>query len=137
MERDERLVHGISYVMLESAAFFEPYKHVLKQIQSSNFTEIPFQEYLVGVTTDDGKRILQREPKIPKYLEQRVGLYDLSCICLPEMEDRGRYSFILSDKWKNTDCFKPTGAQLKAVKTALSKDLTLIQAEFEKNKVFL
>ena len=34
----------LEYTMLESSAYFEPYKHVLRRIQDPIFEEIPFQE---------------------------------------------------------------------------------------------
>ena len=34
----------LEYTMLESCAYFEPYKHVLRRIQDPKFEEIPFQE---------------------------------------------------------------------------------------------
>ena len=71
---------GHPYTMIESAAFFEPYKHVLRQIQTDAFLNMPFKEYLVG-EDHDGNRVLQKIPKVPSYLRNQVEVvYDLSSI---------------------------------------------------------
>ena len=62
---------ALPYTMIESAAFFEPYKHVLRQIQTKAFLNMPFKEYLVG-EDNYGDRVLQKMPKVPRYLRNQV-----------------------------------------------------------------
>ena len=44
---------------------------------------------------------------------------------------------ILRNKWENEQCLMPNGAQLAAMKSALSKDLTLIQGPPGTGKTFV
>ena len=112
----------LEYTILESSAFFEPYKHVLKQIQDPKFALIPFKEYLIG-----RNGTLQKRSNHVRYLRQAVPLYDLSSLMKPGYEKLGKNINVLNDKWKNEEYMALNGSQLKAVKAALTQELAVVQ----------
>ena len=115
------------YQMLESSAFFEPYKHVLTRIQSKEFERIPFQEYLVGEVGRGDVRTLRSRPNHPKYLRSQRPIFNLGALMQQNMEDLGKAQNILDQRWKNEQYMRLNSSQLKAVKAALSNELSVIQ----------
>ena len=112
----------LEYTILESSAFFEPYKHVLKQIQDPNFSKIPFQDYLIG-----RNGVLQKRSNHARYLRRQEPIYDLSSLMKPGYEKLGENINVLNDKWKNEEYMALNGSQLKAVKAALTHELAVVQ----------
>ncbi|XP_067324423.1 NFX1-type zinc finger-containing protein 1 [Anolis sagrei] len=60
-----------SFLMVETAAYFEAYRHVLQGLQEARPEELPFQRYLVRCETN---------VSAPAYLEGPRRLYDFACL---------------------------------------------------------
>ena len=128
----DKIDRNMKYTMLESSAFFEPYKCILSQIQSAQFQRIPFQEYFIG---RHGR--LDNEPGTVKYLRNQLPQYDLSSLMIEGLEHLGSDINILTPKWKHEEYMALNGSQLKAVKTALTKELAVIQGPPGTGKTYI
>ncbi|XP_043946062.1 NFX1-type zinc finger-containing protein 1 [Protopterus annectens] len=120
-----------SFLMVETTAYFEAYRHVLEGLQEIEEVDLPFQKYIVEC---------DHEVREPKYL-QFGGYYDFSCL----MEDKPsdgeernaykRYTFEKTVKfnvldptvWPSKDALKMDDSQLEALKLALTKEVAIIQ----------
>ncbi|XP_046577632.1 NFX1-type zinc finger-containing protein 1-like [Haliotis rubra] len=118
-EKDFDIVLNISptdtFVMAETPAYFEAYRHVLSRLQQIEDL-LPFQRYLVHCETN-----LQQ----PGYLDHGVR-YDMTAL--------GEYTYNLTSvpvlntsKWPPQRFYDLNEVQLQAVKTALTKELAIIQ----------
>ncbi|XP_046576460.1 NFX1-type zinc finger-containing protein 1-like [Haliotis rubra] len=118
-EQDFDIVLNISptdtFVMAETPAYFEAYRHVLSRLQQIE-DSLPFQRYLVHCETN-----IQQ----PGYLNRDVR-YDMSAL--------GKYTDNLTSvpvlntsKWPPQRSYDLNEVQLQAAKTALAKELAIIQ----------
>ena len=129
---NNKIERHMKYTMLESSAFFEPYKCILSQIQSAQFQRIPFQEYFIG---RHGQ--LESEPSTVKYLRNQLPRYDLSSLMKEGYEQFGKDINILNSEWKHEEYMALNGYQLKAIKTALTKELAVIQGPPGTGKTYI
>ena len=115
----------VDLTMIESSAYFEAYRHVLKSLQQINEGDLPFERYIVTCCAD----ILP-----PKYLinREKEPVYDLSPIgnqckiwdrppCKPEVD------ILSSTNWPTQDRLHMNTSQFEAYKAALTKEFVLIQ----------
>ena len=120
----------LTYKMLESSAYFEPYNRILRRIQDPEFKNMPFQQYLVRQLKNDTE-VLQHQPNLARYLRNQEAVYDLTALMKPEYlnwdENLGKGIHILNEHWTNEEYMALNGSQLKAVKSALSHELSVIQ----------
>jgi len=126
----------LEYTMLESSAYFEPYKHVLTQIQNPFFRNIPFQDYLVGRTVNRQRSLLSRSNHA-KYLRNQLPLYDLSALMKQGYEKLGEKINVTNGRWDNEEYMALNGSQLKAVKAALTHELAVIQGPPGTGKTYI
>ena len=124
----------LTYKMLESSAYFEPYKHVLLRIKDPEFKDIPFKQYLVR---QNDTEVLQHQPNYARYLPNQEAVYDLTALMKPGYEEMGKGINILNDKWKNEEYIALNGSQLKAVKSALFHELSVIQGPPGTGKTYI
>ncbi|KAM4622796.1 NFX1-type zinc finger-containing protein 1 isoform 2-T2 [Discoglossus pictus] len=110
-----------SFLMVETTAYFEAYRHVLEGLQEINEVDVPFQKYIVECQT---------EVEPPKYLEMGTP-YNLTCLV-------GQNDSILSVMKQNINILEPKDwpsrdalgfdeSQMEAVQLALTKELAIIQ----------
>ncbi|MCO5562178.1 hypothetical protein L7F22_015804 [Adiantum nelumboides] len=118
------------YVMAESsAAYFEAYSHVLRNLQRPEMDELPFQEHLIAL-----------EPHIrePAYLKERnrkdVFDFDKAFPCM-KTQLRTTYFHVLQTwpEWENS----LDNSQMSALKHGLTKKLALIQGPPGTGKTFI
>jgi len=124
----------LTYKMLESSAYFEPYKHVLLRIKDPEFKDIPFKQYLVR---QNDTEVLQHQPNYARYLRNQEAVYDLTALIKPGYEEMGKGINILNNKWKNEEYMALNGSQLKAIKSALSDELSVIQGPPGTGKTYI
>ncbi|XP_053098833.1 LOW QUALITY PROTEIN: NFX1-type zinc finger-containing protein 1-like [Hemicordylus capensis] len=129
-ERSRPLLAGVqasdSFVMVESTAYFEAYRHVLQRLQEIQEDDLPFQRYIV-----------QCEPHVraPAYLAQGPGsTYDLRCLMTAAGAESspgglaGRSVDILDPRqWPSREALGLDESQLQALQLALTKELAIIQ----------
>ncbi|KAK7877831.1 hypothetical protein WMY93_031503 [Mugilogobius chulae] len=106
------------YMMVETTAYFEAYRHVLEGLQEQEEDELPFKKYLVDCNPDV-------EP--PAYLHTD-DTYNLSFKAHPDLMTKVRSFHCLDEKnWPTKEELRLDESQFKAFQLALTKELAIIQ----------
>uniref|UniRef100_T1IUF3 AAA+ ATPase domain-containing protein n=1 Tax=Strigamia maritima TaxID=126957 RepID=T1IUF3_STRMM len=107
------------YTMLESQAFFEAYRHVLKGLQSFNKDNLPLQNYLVNV---------QQKLEPPEYVKKNLTYY-LKLDEANEDGERAEFGAQVLDinTWPTPEALNLDVFQRRAMHLALSSSLAIIQ----------
>ncbi|KAK3752827.1 hypothetical protein QZH41_016354, partial [Actinostola sp. cb2023] len=112
------LCQSDQYVMAESPAFFEAYRHVLAALQDMHEHNLPFQKYLVKCDPD---------VNAPAYLENDT-VYDLSeALDVPDLEEARTVPLLKPEEWPDVENLPLNDSQFRALKTALTKEFSIIQ----------
>ncbi|XP_005057093.1 PREDICTED: NFX1-type zinc finger-containing protein 1 [Ficedula albicollis] len=111
-----------SFLMVETTAYFEAYRHVLEGLQKMREEDIPFQKYIVECDT---------QVKEPAYLTADTA-YNLAPLvktsCEEECPDSLKSVRILDpDQWLSMEALKLDESQMRALNLALTKELAIIQ----------
>ncbi|NXU63101.1 ZNFX1 protein, partial [Horornis vulcanius] len=111
-----------SFLMVETAAYFEAYRHVLEGLQKMSEEDIPFQKYIVECDA---------RVKEPAYLTEDTA-YNLAPLMKPSHEEKCPDSLksvcILDpDQWLSMEALKLDESQMQALNLALTKELAIIQ----------
>jgi hypothetical protein len=147
----------ISYTMLETSAYFEAYRHILKGLQDTNDDNMPFKRYIVDC---------ERHIQAPQYLG-RHSIYDLRPIIQGTTVERrvrnddrensdddddeqgSAYVFtaaaqfakripVLHDQsWPSAEQLGIDESQLRALKTCLTKEFAIIQGPPGTGKTYI
>ncbi|NWW85140.1 ZNFX1 protein, partial [Rhynochetos jubatus] len=115
-----------SFLMVETTAYFEAYRHVLEGLQEIQEEDIPFQKYIVECDA---------QVKPPTYLTM-----DTAYNFAPLMEDalseeevypdslRRQSAHVLDPKqWPSMEALRLDESQMQALSLALTKELAIIQ----------
>ncbi|XP_019395339.1 PREDICTED: NFX1-type zinc finger-containing protein 1, partial [Crocodylus porosus] len=118
-----------SFLMVETTAYFEAYRHVLEGLQEVQEEDVPFQKYIVECDTLVGE---------PAYL--RTGsAYNLAPLleepspdgegglASPEGLRRPRVNVLDPSQWPSMEALKLDESQMQALQLALTKELAIIQ----------
>ncbi|NWR35552.1 ZNFX1 protein, partial [Tachuris rubrigastra] len=111
-----------SFLMVETTAYFEAYRHVLEGLQEMQEEDIPFQKYIVECDT---------RVKEPAYLTEDTA-YNLAPLVKTSDEetcpDSLRSVRILDPKqWLSMEALRLDESQMRALNLALTKELAIIQ----------
>ncbi|NXS11506.1 ZNFX1 protein, partial [Neodrepanis coruscans] len=111
-----------SFLMVETAAYFEAYRHVLEGLQEMQEEDIPFQKYIVGCDA---------QVKEPAYLTEDTA-YDFAPLIKnsdEEMYSDGLRSVHILDpkQWLSVEALQLDESQIQALNLALTKELAIIQ----------
>ncbi|KAK3611429.1 hypothetical protein CHS0354_027157 [Potamilus streckersoni] len=117
------------FVMAETPAYFEAYRHILKGLQEIQNT-MPFQKYFVEC---------QMEISPPKYLLGGVRLYDFTPLIKQATvtENCTQIGALTTTRWPTSDELGLDASQYKALQTALTKELAVIQGPPGTGKTFV
>ena len=128
---DIRFVEGLEgthrtrdkFVMVESPAYFESYRPILKQLKQIAPDTFPFQEYLVHCNSD---------VKLPQYLRSNKSRkqvwYDLGeTLGVQDVEGANKVAICDFKTWPRVDDVSLNESQLQALKGALTKEFSVIQ----------
>ncbi|XP_053250798.1 NFX1-type zinc finger-containing protein 1 [Podarcis raffonei] len=115
-----------SFIMVETTAYFEAYRHVLQGLQELREEDVPFQRYIVHC---------EAQVREPAYLRREPGssLYDLRCLMAKpppagaEGAPEGRVNVLDASQWPTQEAVGLDESQLQALKLALTKELAIIQ----------
>ncbi|XP_046375690.1 NFX1-type zinc finger-containing protein 1-like [Haliotis rufescens] len=136
-----------NFVMVETTAFFEAYRHVLRGLQKIQKGELPFERYIVACKND---------VKPPRYLQETLEIdgrspkFDLRPLIddvIELREDKNlltqrrevSYFFSLGSQcakrvhvldnidWPSPEILHVDNSQFQALKTALTKEFSIIQ----------
>ena len=114
---------NVTYVMAETTAYFEAYRHILSGLQEMKYT-LPLQKYIIQCET---------ELQPPKYLlNQRVPMYDFTCVLSKQAIRRGVAVFpaLNTNKWPRETDLSFDSSQMEAMQMALTKEMVLIQGMY-------
>ncbi|XP_061894235.1 NFX1-type zinc finger-containing protein 1 isoform X1 [Entelurus aequoreus] len=104
------------FVMVETPAYFEAYRHVLEGLQEQNENDMPFQRYIVECNTDVHP---------PAYLQEN-DLYNLTSITLRELR-LPPFHILKEEAWPRQTVLGLNESQMQALRLALTKELAIIQ----------
>ncbi|XP_059147745.1 NFX1-type zinc finger-containing protein 1-like [Physella acuta] len=113
-----------TYIMAETTAFFESYRHVLEGLIAMR--TIPFQKHII---------YCKREISPPKYLNKNSS-YNLNTI-MTETYDEFPVSILADSNWPDCSETELNDLQYKALKLALTKELAVIQGPPGTGKTYL
>ncbi|PAA76165.1 hypothetical protein BOX15_Mlig008686g1 [Macrostomum lignano] len=119
---DEWLAFSNKFVMIETTAFFESYRHVLETLKDMDPARVPFSRYLVECQT---------KVRPPQYLQFNATItYDFRPI-MPETahhhENLGKVHIQEDQEWPTMESIQLDDSQYAALKTALRNELAIIQ----------
>ena len=114
------------YQMVESPAYFEAYRHVLKGLKELDETTLPFQKYLVECSEDvDPPEYLRRDDS-----QEEPVCYDLSKALDVQVCDGSNASAVpvlQADAWPSVKKLPLNSSQLEALRTAITTEFSVIQ----------
>ena len=128
------------FVMVESCAYFEAFRHILNSLQKSDVLSMPFTNYLIDV---DCQHINK-----PLYLSRNPdAFFDLSYLLktaseIDENKDiRDQYSKVTDmcdiTSWPSTDLTGFDASQLHALINGLTQELSIIQGPPGTGKTYI
>ncbi|NXL73742.1 ZNFX1 protein, partial [Leptocoma aspasia] len=111
-----------SFLMVETTAYFEAYRHVLEGLQKMREEDIPFQKYIVECDA---------QVKEPAYLTRDTA-YNLAPLMKTSHKEKCPDSlksvYILDpNQWLSMEALKLDESQMQALNLALTKELAIIQ----------
>ena len=113
---------GHVFQLVESPAYFEAYRHVLKGLKELDEDSLPFKKYLVECSADV-------DP--PNYLtltdDQRPVYYDLSKALHNTTATLKAVNILQPDAWPSAKDLCLNNSQLEALKTAMTTEFSVIQ----------
>ncbi|XP_030067298.1 NFX1-type zinc finger-containing protein 1 [Microcaecilia unicolor] len=129
-----------SFLMVETTAYFEAYRHVLEGLQEIQDEDIPFQKYIVQCETEVSE---------PRYLLMG-GTYDFTALMENPLENDKKMRQIYKDhvraqninildprEWPSKEALHLDESQMKALQLALTKELAIIQGPPGTGKTFV
>ncbi|XP_072013323.1 NFX1-type zinc finger-containing protein 1-like [Amphiura filiformis] len=132
------------FVMAETSAYFEAYRHVLEGLQEVTGDTLCFQKYIIDVTKEvDAPQYLQQNPTVTYDLRPLVSDVSLS----DESEGSDEEDLIDSENtkvqimkqraWPSAEDMHLDNSQLAAVQMALTKELSVIQGPPGTGKTYI
>ncbi|KAM3921700.1 NFX1-type zinc finger-containing protein 1 [Leptodactylus fuscus] len=109
-----------SFIMVETTAYFEAYRHVLEGLQEMNVQDVPFQKYIVSCEKDVGP---------PRYLNAGIH-YDFNCLLNKDLISstmEKKINVLNPRDWPSKEILGFDDSQIEAVQLALTKELAIIQ----------
>ncbi|NXQ36607.1 ZNFX1 protein, partial [Alaudala cheleensis] len=111
-----------SFLMVETTAYFEAYRHVLEGLQNMREEDIPFQKYIVECDA---------QVKKPAYLTDETA-YNLAPLVKTSHKgkcpDSLKSVYILDpNQWLSLEALELDESQMQALNLALTKELAIIQ----------
>uniref|UniRef100_A0A8C3N3A4 Zinc finger NFX1-type containing 1 n=1 Tax=Geospiza parvula TaxID=87175 RepID=A0A8C3N3A4_GEOPR len=111
-----------SFLMVETTAYFEAYRHVLEGLQKMREEDIPFQKYIVECDA---------QVKEPAYLTRDTA-YNLAPLVKTSYKEKcpdslRSVNILDPSQWLSMEALKLDESQMQALNLALTKELAIIQ----------
>jgi hypothetical protein len=126
--------HYNTYTMIESSAYFEAYRHILRSLQNAEIGTMPFKQYLIDVKWDcvDKPAYIQnyvsKHETSPSYdLTSALGCKDLG----------SAVNVVYPDSWPHYSDTQLDSSQMEAMKMALTQEIALIQGPPGTGKTYI
>ncbi|XP_013414142.1 NFX1-type zinc finger-containing protein 1-like [Lingula anatina] len=119
------------FVMVESSAYFEAYRHVLRGLQELSQENLPLQEYIIGCDS---------APRPPKYILDSGLPLDLTCLIDRDIVGRQKFEAVdifKEDTWPDAEKLNLDESQSAALKSALTKEFSVIQGPPGTGKTYI
>ena len=113
--------HEDAYVMVETTAYFEAYRHVLDGLQKVDEDSFAFARYIVRC---------EAKPRPPAYLADGEQLrYDLRCLANSEVPGPSMRAVPVMQMrlWPSAEAVGMDASQLGAIQAALTREFAIIQ----------
>ncbi|NXM50736.1 ZNFX1 protein, partial [Gymnorhina tibicen] len=111
-----------SFLMVETTAYFEAYRHVLEGLQKMRESDIPFQKYIVECDA---------QVKEPAYVTEDTAYNLVPLVKTSRKEkcpDSLKNVYILDpNQWLSMEALRLDESQMQALNLALTKELAIIQ----------
>lgn len=119
------------FVMVESNAFFEASRHILRSLQTAEVETMPFTRYIIKC---DSKSM-----NPPKYLDEENCCYDLSCLYGTTESSKQPLVFNVLDcqQWPVAKSVELDQSQLDAIRQALTQEIAIIQGPPGTGKTYI
>ncbi|XP_065333829.1 NFX1-type zinc finger-containing protein 1-like isoform X2 [Cloeon dipterum] len=111
-----------NFLMVESEAFFAPYKHVLTALKYMTNNDFPFKKYFIQASQED---------YYPGYINQ------FTSIEVQGVHQKYRFDVKNFKYWPSASELGVNASQLVALKTALTRELAVIQGPPGTGKTFM
>ncbi|XP_064247770.1 NFX1-type zinc finger-containing protein 1 [Passer domesticus] len=111
-----------SFLMVETTAYFEAYRHVLEGLQKMREEDVPFQKYIVECDA---------QVKEPAYLT-RGTVYNLAPLTKTSRKEKcpdslKSVNILDPSQWLSMEALQLDESQMQALNLALTKELAIIQ----------
>ena len=119
------------FVMVESLAFFEASRHIMRSLQTAEVETMPFTRYIIkGDCTS---------VNAPKYLDVTNNCYNLSCLYGSKESSKQPLVFNILDckKWQVAKSVELDQSQLDAIQQALTQEIAVIQGPPGTGKTYI
>ncbi|XP_034642892.1 NFX1-type zinc finger-containing protein 1 [Trachemys scripta elegans] len=119
-----------SFLMVETTAYFEAYRHVLEGLQEIQEEDVPFQKYIVECD------VLVKEPaylamgsiyNLAPLIEEPSPVGKEGFLVSPDDLRRPRVNVLDLNQWPSMEALKLDESQMQALQLALTKELAIIQ----------
>eukprot|EP00731_Ephydatia_muelleri_P021596 Em0014g187a len=119
------------FVMVESNAFFEASRHVLRSLQTAEVETMPFTRYIIKC---DSKSV-----NAPKYLDATNCSYNLSCLYGSTESSKQPLMINILDRqqWPVARRVELDQSQLDAIQQALTQEVAIIQGPPGTGKTYI
>ena len=123
-----------TFTMVESLAYFEASRHILRSLQTAEVDTMPFTRYLIH---DQCKGVSP-----PQYLAKFEGsvLYDLNCLYGARKSPLARnlnFNALDITQWPSEDEIELDQSQLDAIQMALTQEIAVIQGPPGTGKTYI
>ncbi|CAL8380634.1 unnamed protein product [Boreogadus saida] len=109
---------NLPFLMVETSAYFEAYRHVLEGLQEVQGDELPFQRYIVECSPD---------VQPPRYLREN-DVYNLEQVVDPKKNQKIKpFHCLRPADWPAKETLDLDESQMEAFQLALTQELAIIQ----------
>lgn len=117
------------FIMVESEAYFEAFRHTLLALQQTKDNEVPLQQYIVHV---------QKKVNAPKYLNSTTKYnFSLTFRDLPSMNNEYMVPVLNTNLWPSEKHLGLDYSQYSAIQAALTNEFAIIQGPPGTGKTFI
>ena len=124
---------SVRFTMVESLAYFEASRHILRSLQTAEVDTMPFTKYLIQNKCDSVSP--------PQYLTDLASArYDLNCLYGTERPEGSQdLSFDVCDitEWPSAEEVELDQSQLKAIQMGLTQEIAVIQGPPGTGKTYI
>ncbi|XP_038069842.1 NFX1-type zinc finger-containing protein 1-like [Patiria miniata] len=126
------------YIMAESAAYFEPYRHVLHGLQQINEYNFSFKKYIVDVasTVDPPAYLYSSRPFVKGLRDDDSVTYDLTVLGKKSSKTT-EIPVLKIETWPSAEDLHLDESQKAALQTAMAKEFAIIQGPPGTGKTYI